>query len=439
MSNSRHPDPKTRAPQGASTREQDARGASLKPGDVVYGPCPTERNGVLARHWGVVLDSKPGEVLLVYTTSEKDARAASQMTFSQKDMDLSGMKKAGHWAADSVYVVPGEVLEKRGRVSDETFAKMAEAVQKRASSPQSTALHMDDTGRVTNLKTGKVIEQWKGYEKAKDDAASGFRSPVPSREGHGDSHRGGRWGGGFSTYEAGAAAAVVGAMTVNRLADGRGVDTQIAEAYRTLEKSPVTYPFEKASEAMDALGDSWRKQTGLPTVGDLADRAVDAALKTPLGQGVVNQVDRIEQWLNEKNRPQQPEPFDGKGGVLSQAHPETSAVEALAQTRVNQLVGAMAQAMDADHMKLDGQQCKDLSASLQCAPASAVLALSPDGRLRVTPEEELSRLPEGSATVTVASARQMLKLESRELPRGSSNAADESSREQPSSEMVMKA
>lgn len=398
--------------QSKTVRDTDAHGRQLKPGDVVYGPCPLEDGSVLPRHWGVVLDAQPGKTLVVYTTSEKEAHAASQMSFTKKDFELSEMGKASHWSASQGYSVPGEALEHRGRVSDETFRNIYDAVSKRVVNYQFHTAHLDRNGDVTVGNSPRPVAHWDGYEKAKLDAQSHFKSERSPRgqTGNEHAHREGahvhhrsKFRGPGSTYEVAGSAVLVAAAVVNRLADGRGADTQVAEFARALERSPVSYPAEKATELMEAAAHQWREKTGLPTPGDLTDKAIEAALDTKPGHLLMQQLERAEQWLNEKNKPEAAPDKDAKGRLLSQA--DTAIPD---PARVNALVATLAKALDADVSELSTAQCSQLADQLSCASEGAALALTPEGHLKVASLSEQDSLPEGTATLQAQAALEFL-------------------------------
>lgn len=398
--------------QSKSVRDTDAHGRQLKPGDVVYGPCPLEDGSVLPRHWGVVIDAQPGKTFVLYTTSEKEAHAASPMSFNKKDFELSEMGKASHWSASQGYSLPGENLVHRGRVSDETYKKIEEAVTKRMTAGEFRAVHMDRNGDITVGSSAKKIAHWDGYEKAKLEAQSHFKVERGSRPGAGHEHNArhpalghhhGKFRGPGSTYEVAGSAVLVAAAVVNRLADGRGADTQVAEFARALERSPVSYPAEKATELMEAAAHQWREKTGLPTPGDLTDKAIEAALDTKPGHLLMQQLERAEQWLNEKNKPESAPDKDAKGRLLSQA--DTVVPD---HARVNALVATLAKALDADVSELSTAQCSQLAHQLSCASEGAALALTPEGHLKVASLSEQDSLPEGTATLQARAALEFL-------------------------------
>lgn len=96
----------------------------LTNGDVVFGPFPIP--GKVLQHYAVVLAVEGDKVALAYVTSVKDDVGGNQMLnrFSAEDQRKGGFTRPSRWVAARIAVVPSRLLEKKGRISDETWDKI---------------------------------------------------------------------------------------------------------------------------------------------------------------------------------------------------------------------------------------------------------------------------------------------------------------------------
>lgn len=142
-------------------------GDSLKPGDVVYGPAVVENDrgevGVLPKHFGVVVQSEASGVLVMYATSEKSYNIQHNQSFTAEDKSLSnGFSKDGHWSRTDFYVMPPELLERRGFVSDSTWDKVQAAATEASRGGNSVHMpSMERDGSLHNTR-GRDAGEWSG-------------------------------------------------------------------------------------------------------------------------------------------------------------------------------------------------------------------------------------------------------------------------------------
>lgn len=121
----------------------------LNPGDAVHGDFIGD-NGVVLRHYSVVMQSNAEGVVLAYTTSLKGTvqRDNHAGKFSAEDMRLAGWKKECRFDASRLCVVPVASVTKTGRISQGTFARISQMLARARDSRTLSVTMLSPAGKV---------------------------------------------------------------------------------------------------------------------------------------------------------------------------------------------------------------------------------------------------------------------------------------------------